>query len=341
MAQHQFNYNKRFELESGEVLPELTITYHTYGYLNEKMNNIIWVCHALTANSEVDSWWPGTVEKGKFLDPEKNFIICANILGSHYGTTGPLSINPHTQKPYYGAFPRITIKDVVKAHQLLARALGIKKVKALIGSSIGGFQVGEWIISQPNFAEKAVIIASAARADAWVVAFNESQRMAIESDATYGELRDEAGFKGMSAARSLALLSYRSRSGYIATQSEQDIDVNKTSDFRASSYQRYQGSKLVTRFNAYSYYRLTELIDSHNLARGRASLEVALASITSKVALIAISSDIIYPISNHTFMHSHIKGSSLHIIESKFGHDGFLVESEKLNTIITNFLENN
>lgn len=341
MAKYSFHYAKRFELECGAVLPELDITYHTYGRLTEKMDNIIWVCHALTANSEVDSWWPNTVEEGRFLDPNRYFVICANIIGSHYGSTGPLSVNPITKVPYYGSFPQITVKDVVNAHKLLARELGIKKVKALIGSSIGGFQVGEWIISEPNFAEKAVIIASAARSDAWVVAFNESQRMAIASDPTYGERRDDAALTGMAAARSIALLSYRSRSGYIATQSEKGIDLDKTGDYRASSYQRYQGEKLKKRFNAYSYYRLSELVDSHNLARGRASMEGALASIRSKVALISISSDIIYPISNHAFMHSHIKDSKHFVIESEFGHDGFLVESDKIDNIVNGFIEQN
>ncbi|MEG1649632.1 MAG: homoserine O-acetyltransferase [Rikenellaceae bacterium] len=339
MGQHNFKYSNRFELESGKVLPELNITYHTFGKLSPKADNIIWVCHALTANSDVSSWWPGTVESGRFLDPNKYFIVCANILGSHYGTTGPLSLNPATGIPYYGSFPRITVRDAIKVHRLLAEYLQIKHVKMLIGSSIGGFQVSEWLIMDPLFAEKAVIIASAPKAEAWVVAFNESQRMAIESDQTYGALSPDAGAKGMATARSIALLSYRCRSGYNNTQSESEDDNYKISDFRASSYQRYQGKKLTDRFNAYSYHRLTEMIDSHNISRGRISMEKALEKVKAKVALVAISSDILYPISSHLEFHKYIKNSTLHILESEFGHDGFLVEHEKLNKIIVNFLE--
>ncbi|MFI3321840.1 MAG: homoserine O-acetyltransferase [Rikenellaceae bacterium] len=339
MAKYQFKYNNRFVLESGKVLPQLEITYHTYGRLSPKMDNVIWVCHALTANSDVADWWPNTVEEGRFLDPEKYFIICANIIGSHYGSTGPLSVNPATGIPYYGSFPRITIRDVIKAHMLLAESLEIKKVKMLIGSSIGGFQVSEWLIMNPNFAEKAVIIASTPKADPWVIAFNESQRMAIECDQTYGDLSPEAGIKGLAVARSIAMISYRSRSGYNTTQSEMDESSGKVSDFRASSYQQYQGKKLANRFNAYSYYRLTELIDSHNVARGRGSVKAALSKIKAKVALIAISSDIIYPISSLTQFHNHIPNSEFHIIESTFGHDGFLIEGDKLNEIILRFLK--
>lgn len=340
MAQYNFKHNHRFELESGKVLPEINITYHTFGKLSPKADNIIWVCHALTANSDVSSWWPHTVESGRFLNPDKYFIICANILGSHYGTTGPLSVNPATGIPYYGSFPRFTVRDMVKVHQLLAEHLQIKHVKMLIGSSIGGFQVAEWLIIDPNFSDKAVIIASAPKAEAWVVAFNESQRMAIESDQTYGALSPDAGSKGLAAARSIALLSYRCRSGYNSTQSESEDDNYKVSDFRASSYQRYQGKKLTNRFNAYSYIRLTEMIDSHNLSRGRVSMEKALEKIKAKVALVAISSDMLYPISSHIIFHKYIKNSSLHILESEFGHDGFLVEHDKLNKIILTFLDN-
>ena len=335
-----YRHDKQYTLENGTVLPEIDIAYHTFGRLSPKADNIIWVCHALTANSDVKDWWQGTVEKGQFLDPDKYFVICANILGSCYGTTGPLSINPVTKKPYYSTFPRFTVRDVVNVHRLLAEHLQIKSVKMLIGSSIGGFQVSEWLIIDPKFTKKGVIIASATHADAWVVAFNESQRMAIESDSTYGDSTPDCAQKGVAAARSIALLSYRGRKAYIKTQSEHPNDTYKVNDLRAASYQRYQGKKLVDRFNAYSYYRLTELIDSHNLARARVSMEKALSVITAEVILVAITSDLIYPISAQIDFHKYIKNSTLNIIESEFGHDGFLIEHEQLNDIITKFLNN-
>lgn len=336
MNQYSYKYDNSFILESGEILPEVEIAYHTFGQLSPQRDNIIWVCHALTANSDVKDWWPGTVEEGKFLDPSRYFIICANILGSCYGTTGPLSINKLTGEPYYGSFPKITIRDVVGVNRLLADHLNIDNVKMLIGSSVGGFQVSEWIIADPKFAEKAVIVASASKAEAWVVAFNESQRMAIEADTTFGEPDANCAKKGLAAARAIALLSYRGREAYNRTQSEQSDD--KTEDYRAASYQQYQGEKLTGRFDAYTYYRLTQLIDSHNLARGRGSIEQALSLIESDVQLVAISSDIIYPVASYIDFDKYIKKSSLHIIESDFGHDGFLVEHEKLNDIILTFL---
>lgn len=338
MGHHIFKYQKQFILENGCSLPEVEIVYHTYGTMNDRADNIIWVCHALTANSDVADWWPHTVEKGKFLDPEKYFIICANFLGSCYGTTGPLSINPKTGEPYYGTFPDFTVRDVVNVHRLLAEHLQIKQVEMLIGSSIGGFQVSEWLIIDSKFAKKAVVLASATKADAWTVAFNESQRMAIRTDSTFGESSAESGAMGLATARSIALLSYRGRNAYIKTQNEIGDDY-ELKEHKASSYQRYQGKKLVNRFNAYSYYKLTELIDSHNLARGRGSMENALSKIDAEVTIIAISSDILFPISAHDDFCTFINKISIHIIESDFGHDGFLIEHEKLNKIITNFLK--
>ena len=337
MEQQTFKYNNQFTLENGYKLPEVEIGYYTYGTLSANADNVIWVCHALTASADVADWWPSTVEKGKFLDPERYFIVCANILGSCYGTTGPLSVNPITGEPYYGTFPKITVRDVVNVHRLLAEHLQIKQVKMLIGSSVGGFQVSEWLVLDPKFATKAVILASASKADAWTIAFNESQRMAIDADPTYGEPSAYCAEKGLAAARSIALLSYRGRDAYMKTQSE-SIEDYEIKNFKASSYQRYQGSKLVNRFNAYSYYRLTEIIDSHNLARGRESMENALNKIEAEVVIIAISSDILFPISAHDDFCNYIRKSSIHIIESDFGHDGFLIEYEKLNKIIINFL---
>lgn len=332
-----YHHNERFTLECGRVLPQLDIAYHTFGTLSEQKDNVIWVCHALTANSDVADWWPHTVEKGRFLDPERYFIICANIIGSHYGSTGPLSVNPATGIKYHNTFPPISVRDVVNAHRLLAAHLGISRVKALIGSSIGGFQALEWLIADPDFAEKAVLIATSAKATPWVIAFNESQRMAIKCDPTFGRKSDDAGACGMRCARSIALLSYRGAPAYNATQAEVD-EPNKVSDFRASSYQRYQGDKLVARFNAYSYYRLTELIDSHNVGRGRGGVERALASIKASVAVVAITSDILYPVSELETIYRNIPDASMHLISSEFGHDGFLIEHEKLNEIISKHL---
>ena len=325
-------------LEGGEVLSELTIAYDTYGERNADDSNIIWVCHALTASSDVESWWPEMMGEGKLLDPSRYFIICANFLGSHYGTTGPLSINPATGEKYYYDFPQITVRDMVRCHQLLARHLGIERVKMLIGSSIGGFQCMEWAIMEPHFMENLALIATTTCSEPWAAAFNESQRMAICLDKTWGERRDDAGIDGMAVARSIALISYRGGAAYNATQQEQQ-ELNEVSfSRRAHTYQQYQGEKLRRRFNALSYYRLSEAVDSHNIARGRESIAKALQGIEARTLVVAISSDILFPPEAHTPLREHIRDVEYHLIESEFGHDGFLVEHEKLNRIIDNFI---
>lgn len=332
-----YHHYQEFPLENGTILPQLTIAYHTYGTLSSQKDNVIWVCHALTANSDVADWWPHTVEQGKFLDPAQYFIVCANILGSHYGTTGPLSVNPLTNRPWYGAFPEITVRDMVECHHLLAKHLGIQRVKMLIGSSIGGFQCMEWAVMYPGFAERLALIATSARSKPWAIAFNESQRLALEADPTFGDENDEAGSKGLVAARSIALLSYRGQTAYDQTQDDPEASA-KTSGYRACSYQRYQGEKLKRRFNAYSYYRFTQAIDSHHLGRERISVEKALRSIRSRCCVIAITSDILFPPSEHDILRKNIPNAEYHLIDSSFGHDGFLIEHEKLNHIILNFL---
>ena len=332
-----YHHGEAITLESGAVLAEVDITYDTFGTLNKAKDNVIWVCHALTANSDVADWWPHTVEEGRFLDPTRYFIVCANFLGSHYGTTSPLSVNPTTGEKYYYDFPQITVRDMVKCHQLLAKHLGIERVKLLIGSSIGGFQCMEWAISEPKFMESVALIATTTCTEPWAAAFNESQRMAIRTDKTWGEHRDDAGIDGMAVARSIALISYRGGAAYNATQQDEN-PTEASFTRRAHSYQQYQGEKLRRRFNAMSYYRLSEAVDSHNIARGRGSIAEALARIEARALVVAISSDILFPPEAHTPLREHIRDVEYHLIESEFGHDGFLVEHEKLNTIIQNFI---
>lgn len=335
-----YKYDHEFELESGATLPSLTIAYDTYGTRNEDSSNVIWVCHALTANSDVADWWPHTVEEGCFLDPAKYFTVCANFLGSHYGTTGPLSENPATGEAWYGDFPRVTVRDMVRVHQLLAEHLAIKRVKLLIGSSIGGFQCLEWSVMQPDFAERAAFIATTPRTKPWASAFNESQRMAIEADPTFGERNADAGLGGLAIARSIALLSYRGGMAYDKTQEDENPD-EASFERRVHSYQRYQGEKLRRRFNAYSYVRLSEAVDSHNLGRGRGRVEDVLKQIRAKSLVVAITSDILFPPSDHEILINNIPDVEYHLIDSDFGHDGFLVEHKQLNDIILNFLAEN
>lgn len=330
-----FTPTNPFRLECGVEIP-LTIAYHTYGTFTG--NNALWVCHALTANSEVADWWPHTIEAEKFLDPERWFTVCANIIGSCYGTTGPNSIDPATGEPYYDHFPLVTVRDMARAHLLLADHLGIKQARAIIGSSIGGFQALEMALERPGFARKLILIATAAKAQPWAIAADEAQRMALEADGTYGHHTPDAGRKGMEAARAIGLLTYRGSSAYNATQQEHD-NPDKTHGFRACSYQRHQGVKLSRRFDLYSYLRITEAFDSHNVGRGRGGVAKALQSIDAKTLVIGITSDIILPVTEQVTLWRNIPDSRMELIVSEFGHDGFLVEHAKLDALLRPFIE--
>ncbi len=337
MSLQKFTSTDRFTLESGKHLPGLEIAYHTFGHLNSKKNNIVWVCHALTANSDVLDWWPGLFGEKALFNPQEHFIVCANILGSAYGTTNPLSINPKTEEAYFLAFPEFTIRDVVKAHQLLAKHLEIEQIDTLIGGSLGGQQALEWAIAEPEKMNRLIVLASNAKHSPWGIAFNESQRLAIAADPTFYKSVPNGGNIGLKAARSLALLSYRSYQTYAVTQA--DDDLQKRDSFNASSYQNYQGQKLVNRFNAYSYWYLTKAMDNHNVARNRLSLESALGRIKAKTLIIAIASDILFPPDEQRFLYRHIPGAAFAEVESLFGHDGFLIETEALSKIIHSFLK--
>jgi homoserine O-acetyltransferase len=332
-----FRYDKPFELESGRQLSELEIGFHTYGTLNKNRDNVVWVCHALTANSDVFDWWKGLFGEQDYFNPAEHFIVCANILGSAYGSSNPLSINPATGQPYYLSFPQFNIRDIVKAHQLLAEHLQIKNINILIGGSLGGQQAVEWAIIEPERIENLILIASNARHSPWGVAFNESQRLAISADRTFYANTPDGGQKGLKAARSIALLSYRNYKTYSVTQQEEKDSV--IDDFRAASYQNYQGEKLVNRFNAYSYWYLSKSMDSHNVGRNRHSIEKALSVIKARTLVIGIKADVLFPIEEQQYLFSHIPKSVFAELDSFYGHDGFLIETGTLTNIITSFFK--
>lgn len=312
----------------------LQIAYHTFGTLSAAKDNVIWVCHALTANSDVADWWPHTVEAGRFLDPTRYFIVCANILGSCYGTTGPTSICPETGEPWYGDFPKVTVRDMVHAHQVLAHALGIEQVQLLVGASIGGFQALEWAVEEPQFAKRFAFIATGMTCTPWIAAFNESQRMAMELDPTLGERNAEAGLDGMAVARSIALLSYRGGAAYNLSQADTEEHFPQGDErvfkHRVQTYQRYQGEKLRKRFNAYSYLRMMDAVDSHRIPAGE--------PIHTPTLVVAISSDLLFTPEEHQTILDRFPNHEFHVIDSPFGHDGFLVEADLLDEIIKKFM---
>lgn len=337
MTEHKYQNKGKFTLENGQALHDIQITYHTSGSLNRERNNVVWICHALTANSNVEEWWPNMVGDGLLFDTSKYFIICANVLGSCYGTTGPLTINPQTGDPYYHKFPLITIRDMVNAHELLRNQIGIKGIYKLVGGSIGGFQALEWSIINPALIENLIFIASGAFASPWNIAFNESQSLAINADPTFKNNHKSAGLNGLKAARSIALLSYRNALAYNITQRETEPD--KMDSYKAISYQQYQGDKLIKRFNAFSYNTISKAFNTHNVGRNRGGIERALAKIKAKTLLIAISSDILFYPEEIKLIHQQIEDSKYVEIESFYGHDGFLIETKPLAELIWNFVK--
>lgn len=329
---HIFEFAKPLQLESGGKLLKWQVAFHTFGRLNETLDNVIWVCHALTANSDVFDWWPGMVGPGCLMDTDKYFIICANIPGSCYGTTGPLSIDSETGEPYLHNFPLITVRDIVQVLSALRKFLGIKRIHLGIGGSLGGQQILEWAIEEPALFRYIAPVATNARASAWGIAFNEAQRMALQADETFLEGRADGGSKGIRAARAVALLSYRNRNTYQNTQT--DPDDEKLDNFRASSYQQYQGQKLDRRFNAYSYNIVSKTLDSHNVGRNRGGLEQALGRIKAKAIAVGISSDLLFPTEEQKLIAEMVPDATYVEIDSFYGHDGFLIEVEALTNIL-------
>ena len=329
---NHFKYTEPFQLESGKTLPGFHLAYTTLGELNAAKDNVVWVFHALTANSDVLEWWPGLTGDEKLFNPAVHFIICVNMPGSCYGSIGPLDSDG-----FYHDFPWFSIKDMVAAYQKLKDFLLIEKIHIGIGGSMGGQQLLEWAVTEPDLFEHIIPIATNAFHSPWAIAFNASQRICIETDTTWKEKNETAGLNGMKAARGIALLSYRNYQTYQAAQTE--TDKNVYDDFKSESYQRYQGEKLAKRFNAFSYYFLSKGMDSHNIGRGRVSVQVALQSIKAKTLVIGISSDILFPPAEQEFIAKHIPGAGLRIIDSTYGHDGFLLEFEQIKNNITNFLQ--
>ena len=314
---------KTFPLENGKQLENLTVAYHTYGEYKKGITPVIWVCHALTANSDVADWWANIFGENNILDPDKYFIVCANNLGSCYGTSSPISLQNSSNKKYGKFFPAISIRDITVAHIALKNYLDIDEIFLLIGGSMGGQQAMEWAIQEPSTIKNLVLLATNAKHSPWGIAFNEVQRMAIEN-----------GKDGLEVARAIAMLSYRNYEMY-----ERTAKPNETvGNYGAASYQRHQGEKLALRFDADCYHTLSSAMDSHDVGRGRNSMEEALAKITANTLVIGIATDILFPVKEQIFLYDNIPNSSLKLIDSPYGHDGFLTEGEKINEIIFEFL---
>lgn len=329
---NQIQLSTPFYLESGEKIHNAKIAYSISGIPKTDGSNVVWICHALTANSQVENWWSGLVSLGKFFSPETYCIVCINNLGSCYGSEGPLSISANKQRPYYLDFPDFTIRDMARFHSRAADELGFGKIGWLLGASMGGQQALEWSIEEPDRFKQLVLIASNARHSSWGIAFNSSQRMALEADPDFWTYKKDAGKKGLEVARSIALLSYRTYETYAQQEGKQD------GIFKAESYQRYQGYKLANRFSAHSYWYLSKAMDSHDVGRGRGGLENALQFIQAQTLILSIEGDLLFPQAEQAFLAQGIKQARLVTIKSKYGHDGFLIETEQISQELQGFL---
>lgn len=298
-----FKAKQPFRTEKGAVVENLTVAYHTYGTLSNKKDNVLWICHALTANSDVADWWSGLFGEGKLYDPTKYYIVCANKLGSQYGSTSPLN-TPDC--------PTFSIRDNIEAFKLLADYLGIGDVEILIGGSTGGAQALEWAIMEPDRIKNLGLIATLHKTTTWITAFSETQKMAIES------AKDEKS--GLSVARAISMMLYRGAQGYNLSQTPESV----------GSYQVHQGDKFAKRYNSSCYLQMLETLSTHDVSRGRGSTKEALNNIKARTVCIAIDTDLAFAYEDIEKMAGMIPNGTFRKIHSDYGHDGFLLEFEQV-----------
>jgi homoserine O-acetyltransferase len=334
MRSEYFNCSVPLILESGEVLEQYTLAYTTYGELNSDHSNVIWAVHALTGDGQVADWWSGLVGENALYNFSSHFIICANLLGSSYGSSNALSENPATGNPYFYSFPTLSTRDLAQSLEMLRQHLKIEQIHTLMGGSLGGQVALEWAYTLKEKLQHAIIIASTAKTSPWVIGFNEAQRMAIAADSTWGQEHQDAGKKGLEAARAIAMLSYRNPSDINTKQQEKE---EKIDGFLAASYLRYQGSKLAKRFQAFSYWTLTKAMDSHDIGRGRGGVETALKSIQARVLTVGVNSDLLFLADEARFLSQAVPSGSYGEIISTAGHDAFLIEFTQLTSLIEEF----
>lgn len=332
-----FRVPGRVRLESGEYLDEVTVAYRTWGDPANAARNAVLICHALTGSADVDAWWPGMVGEGYAFDPRHDFIVCSNILGGCYGTTGPVSLRPGSRERYRASFPRINVRDMVTVQRLLLDHLGVDRLALVTGPSLGGMQALEWALMYPERVESIVPIGVGGRHSAWCIAMSEAQRAAIYADPNWngGNYSDDATpEQGLAAARMMAILSYRSWHSF-----ERRFGRNMQDDgeFEAQSYLRYQGEKINGRFDAVTYVRLTQAMNAHDIARGRGDYHCVIGRIAQRALVVSVSSDLLYPPHEQQLLVRHLPQAIHETLDSGDGHDGFLIESAELGPMIAGF----
>lgn len=336
-ATRSFRVPNPVRLDSGCELDGVTVAYRTWGDPANAQQGAILVCHALTGSADVDAWWPGLIGEGRVFDPRRDYIVCSNILGSCYGTTGPVSVRPDTGTRYRGEFPRVTVRDMVRVQRSLLDHLGIERLAMITGPSLGGMQALEWAVMYPERVASIVPIGVGGRHSAWCIAMSEAQRAAIYADPDWsdGNYADEQRpEKGLAAARMMAVCSYRSWQSFDRRFGRQQ---RSDGEFEMRSYLRYQGEKINERFDANTYVRLTQAMNDYDLAQGRGDYPAVLQAIRQRALVVSISSDQLYPPQEQRFLADHLPNASYAVLDSAEGHDGFLIESAELGDLISGF----
>jgi homoserine O-acetyltransferase len=327
----------RFMLENGAALRDVEIAYQAWGDPANARDHAILVCHALTGSADVQAWWPGLIgDQGPF-DPARDYIVCANILGSCYGTTGPASIKPGTTRRYRAEFPRISVRDMVEIERVLLDELGIDRLELVTGPSLGGMQALEWALMYPERVDSIVPIGVGGRHSAWCIGISEAQRAAIETDPNWngGYYSDECPpEKGLAAARMMAICTYRSWDSFDRRFGRERRDDGL---YQAQSYLRHQGTKINERFDANAYVTLTHAMHTHDLSRGRGGYDEVLASIEQPALVVSVSSDALYPPAEQRYLAERLPNARYEILDCPHGHDGFLIETASLGRLIAEF----
>lgn len=328
-------FSSPFTTESGFTFHNPEVAYHTWGSLNEQKDNVILVIHALTGNSNIEDWFSGFFASSSPVDLDKHFVICMNIPGSCYGSLNPWSINPETDKPFRGDFPVFTVRDVVRFQQRLLNELGITSIELILGGSYGGMISLEFILMDDRI-KRACIVAMGKSHSPWAIGISHAQRLALYADPLWNNgfyEKDNPPKNGLAAARAMAMITYRSPQNYIQ-KFERTFNDSKN-NFEVESYLEYQGEKLVERFDALTYDRLTRSMDTHDISRGRNSFEEVLTALTIPVLVLGINTDNLYPTFEQKELAELIPNASYLEINSEYGHDAFLIEFEQINNALT------
>ncbi len=340
-----------FVTELGNVISDVEIAYETYGVINTLGTNVIWLCHALTGDAHAadtndqPGWWGALIGAGRAIDTERYFVVSANVLGGCAGTTGPSSLKLGSTEVYGAAFPEITIRDMVSVQKALADHLQVNQIQAVIGGSMGGMQALEWAIMYPNMIQNTVVIAADPEFSPMGIAYNDVMRQAIVADPQYheGDYWKLGVFpeQGLRVARMLGMITYRTA----ALFQERFARQKENGEFQVNRYLRYQGDKLVKRFDAQSYLTLLQAMDTHDIGRDRGGLEAAFSLIRARLVWVGIDDDLLYPANYLQQAVAVAKACGVNAryehIHSPFGHDAFLIEWEQLQQLIIGVLENN